>query len=201
MGKLSGGDGGAGGSKTSKGGEKTTQTGGKKVANEEENPPANTGGGKELSAVEQANKEFLGALNDAIGAVNNSAGAVELYLTTNAPKAIKYMNLYAKQTSVLTSKVAGFAQSAGTMTLGLNVAVDLTMGVFGLQSPGKTAANVTVGLGAARIGGGWGLAIGVGYFGLDKLGAFDGGSNYRPNNSNIAVQDATRVSFPIYRPR
>jgi hypothetical protein len=46
-----------------------------------------------------------------------------------------------------------------------------------------------------------GLAAGLTYFGLDKLGAFDGGSNYRPSNGNIAVQDATRVSFPIYRPK
>jgi hypothetical protein len=90
-----------------------------------------------------------------MSAVGNSAGAVELYLAGHAGKTIKYMNLYAKQSWVLTSKVAGFAKSAGTMTMGASVFIDTGSFLLGYQSAGKTASNVAVGIGAWRIGGGW----------------------------------------------
>lgn len=111
------------------------------------------------------------------------------------------MNLYAKQSWVLTSKVAGFAKGSGMFTMGASVFIDTGAFLLGYQSAGKTAVNVSVGLGAARIGGYPGLAVGLTYFGLDKLGAFDGGSQYRRKDNTSTVQDAIRVSFPIYKPR
>jgi hypothetical protein len=116
------------------------------------NEDGNTGGEKELTPLEKANKEVLGAINDALSAVGNSAGAVEAYLAAQAPTAIKYMDLYAKEARVLTSDLIGISKSAGTMTMGASVFIDVGAGFLGYQSTGKTVSNVAAGVGAWRIG-------------------------------------------------
>jgi hypothetical protein len=78
-----------------------------------------------------------------------------------------------------------------------SVVVDLTLGATGYQTPGKTVANIGVGIGAWAIGGIPGIIIGVGYTILDKTGCFDGPLepiNYTP--PSIVMPDATRVALP-----
>jgi hypothetical protein len=139
----------------------------------------------------------LGYVNDGFNAVGIVTGSGELFTQANAGLRITYTTFNGASSWVSSAKVISTFKAVGTYTLVGSGVVDLTLGVTGYQTPNKTIANMTVGIGAWAIGGIPGIAVGVGYTILDKTGCLNGPSvliNYTA--PNIPMQDATRVVLP-----
>jgi RHS repeat-associated protein len=76
--------------------------------------------------------------------------------------------------------------------------IDVSLGIFGYDTPLKTSENVGVDLGAWYIGGAPGLVLGLGYLYLDKSGMLNGPK--RPFNYIIpgyAIPDPTIIPHSI----
>lgn len=145
-------------------------------------------------------KTTFGYVNDAFGAAGISATGVELYTNANAPSRIAYTTINGTKATINSTKVLSIANTAGQYALVAGVAIDVTLSLTGNQSWGKTIVNTGVGLLPLVIGTGPGIVVGVGYLTLDKFGAFERPTNLSPYSPPpYAVQDATRVSMPLYR--
>lgn len=100
---------------------------------------------------------------------------------------------------IKTYKITSLAKNFGNKIFIVGVVIDYGRAYYGQISYGKAAVNTLVS-GAAILIGGWvGLAIGLVYWGLDSLGAFEGpNTSINPNRYDAITQplDNLRVCIP-----
>lgn len=103
---------------------------------------------------------------------------------------------------IKTYKVTSLAKSAGKKIFFLGIAIDAYGVANGEISPAKGVVNTVVGVASLCIGGWVGLAIGLVYWGLDSIGAFDRPIQHSTSQQEPFKQpiDNLRVVLPPIRP-
>jgi RHS repeat-associated protein len=139
----------------------------------------------------------LGYFGAGIGAFGFASDGVGLFTSSNLPNSISYTRISGTSASLSSSKVIGLANSAGNLALGAGIVIDVSLSLTGNQTWGKTILNTGIGLTPLIIGSGPGLVLGLSYFALDGIGAFDKPAFIPHFTPSFSVPDATYVKKPL----
>jgi len=152
-----------------------------------------------VSSVEYFDKNMLSHVLEysdmSVSATGLIADASALYLGTYAPKQISYTGFNGMAKNISAKTVQGAFEITGHTTLVIGSSIDVVKVINGDKSLEKAIIDNAVYYGAAFIGGGPGLTIGVGYLIIDQIPPLGKPVLLGPPrvSPTYGINDATRV--------